>query len=244
MKLDEDFFDKYEYQIVEFEGEKYEFPVKYYDLQRIAAFFPASARKLKKYLPSKKLKLYQPFPGISLILIIAFKYRKLSNIEPYNEVGIGFPVVLKTNKQKYTGSYVIHLPVSTEDSCKGGIEFWGYPKFVADITFEETDKALTCFLRHENQDILEFRVNKLETEALSEDSNSFTVKENKLLRSIIRTQGFSGKSREKGGATLTLGEHPISKEIEPLFRKTKSVLHAYEPKIQLILPLAEEEYDL
>ncbi|MCG3222673.1 MAG: acetoacetate decarboxylase family protein [Candidatus Heimdallarchaeota archaeon] len=244
MSLDKDFFNNFEYKHIEFEGEEFEFPVKYFDFLRMTAFFPASARKLKKYLPSKKLKLVKPFPGISLIFIIAFEYRKLANIEPYNELRIGFPVIFKDKKKKYQGTYVIHLPVSTEDSCAEGIEFWGYPKFVADIIFEETKHTQICSLKHENQEVLSLEIRKLDTKVQYTESNSFTVKGSKLLRTVIKSQALSGVNREKGEAILSLGDHPISKELKLLLLRNESVGHRYDPKVQMILPLAEEEYDL
>lgn len=244
MSLDEDFFDKFEYQKVMYDGKEYEEPLKYFDFLRMTSYFPASAKKLKKYLPSKKLKLLKPFPGMSIIFIVAFQYRKVSYLEPYNEVGIGFPVVLKTQKKKIQGTYLIHLPLTTEEACKLGLEISGFPKFIADITFEDTEHTKICHLKHEGKDILSIECKKLDTVVRSSELNSFTVKGNKLLRTVVTSQSLSGGSREKGSALLTLGNHPIAEELKGLLLKTESVGHEYEPKAQLSLPFAEEEYDL
>jgi len=244
MSLDKEFFDKYEYQKVEFDGKEYEAPLRYNDFLRMVAYFPAKARKLKKYLPTKKLKLVKPFPGMSIIFIIAFEYRDVSHLEPYNEVGIGFPVVLKDQKKKIQGTYLIHLPVTTEEACKLGVEISGFPKFVADITFEETEHTKICSLKHENKEILSIECKKLDTDIRSSEGNNFTVKGNKLLRTVVTLQSLYGWTRQKGEAILTLGNHPISEELRELLLKTESVGHEYEPTAQLSLPFAEEEYDL
>jgi hypothetical protein len=79
---------------------------------------------------------------------------------------------------------------------------------------------------------------------VSSETHSFTVKDNKLLRTRVTNQGFSGTSKEKGKAILSLGDHSIGKEIDDLLYKNESVAHSYDPKKQGVLPLAEEEYDL
>ncbi len=244
MELDKDFFNQFEYKEIEFKGEKDEVPAKYFDVFTISAVFPASAKKLKKYLPSKKMKLIKPFPGISLIFIIAFEYKHISALGPYNEVGIGFPLVFKAGDRKYEGTKFIHLPVTTERARELGNELYGYPKFVADINFEKGEHTTKCVLNHDNKHILSLEVPKLEVESQLSETHSFTVKNNKLLRTRVTTQSFNGSSREKGKALLTLGDHPIAQEIDELLYKNESVGHSYEPKRQTALPLAEEEYDL
>ncbi len=244
MSLDKDFFKQFEYQKIVFDGKEYEEPLRYYDFLRMVAYFPASTKKLKKYLPSKNLKLLKPFPGMSILFIAVFEYRDISNLEPYNEVGIGIPVELKTQKKKYQGSYMIHLPVTTEEARKIGVEFSGFPKFIADITFEDTEHTKICKLVHENKEILSIEFRKLDTDFRSIESNSFTVKGNKLLRTPVSIQSLYGMTRQKRGVSLTLGDHPISEELKELLLNTESVGHVYEPQAQLSLPFAEEEYEL
>ncbi|NPD87419.1 MAG: hypothetical protein HGN29_01765 [Asgard group archaeon] len=61
---------------------------------------------------------------------------------------------------------------------------------------------------------------------------------------MVKSQRLTGRSREKGGANIILGGHPISEELKELLLKTESVGHGYKPKVQLSLPFGEEEYDL
>jgi len=244
MSLDKDFFKQFEYQKIVFDGKEYEEPLRYYDFLRMVAYFPASTKKLKKYLPSKKLKLLKPFPGMSILFIAVYEYRDIADLEPYNEVGIGIPVILKTKKKKYQGAYFIHLPVTTEEARKIGVEFTGFPKFVADITFEDKEYTKICKLAHENKEILTIEFRKLDTEIQYGEGISITVKGNKILRTVITVQSQHGSSRKKGEASITLGDHPISKELKELLLDTESVGHDYQPKAQLSIPFAEAEYDL
>jgi hypothetical protein len=244
MELDKDFFDRFEYKEIEFKGEKDFVPAKYFEVFSFAAVFPVSARKLKKYLPTKKMKLIKPFPGISLIFIKAFEYKQISALDPYNEVGIGFPLTFKDDDQTYEGSQFIHLPVTTERARELGVELFGYPKFVADIDIESGEHTAKCKLTHEDKHILTLEVPKLEVEAQISETHSFTVQNNKLLRVRVSGQGFTGMSSEKGQAILKLGDHSIGQEIDKLLYKNESVGHSYDAKVQTVLPLAEEEYEL
>ena len=245
MELDKDFFDQFEYKEIDFEGDKGVVPAKYYDVFSISALFPVSARKLKKYLPTKKMKLIKPFPGISVIFVKAYEYKLISELGPYNELGIGYPFIFKDGDIEFQGTQFIHLPVTTEPARELGVELFGYPKFIADIEFEKSDHTTTCTLNHNNKHILSIEVPVLKVKRDdSKTTHSFSVKGNKLLRTVVTSQGFSESSSERGKATLSLGDHPISKEIEALLYKNESVGHSYEPKKQLVLPLAEEEYEL
>ena len=225
MELDEYFFDQFEYQEIEFKGEKAIVPAKYYDFFSMSAVFPVSARKLKKYLPTKKMRLIKPFPGISLIFVIAYEYKKISALEPYNEIGIGFPLIFQEGDQKHEGTKFIHLPVTTERARELGVELFGYPKFVAEIKFEHGEHTSKCNLRHDEKHILSLEVPKIETDAKTTVNQSFTVKNNRLLRIKVSGQGFSGSSTEKGKAILKLGDHPIGDEVKGLLYKNESVGH-------------------
>ncbi len=244
MELDKNFFSKFKYEEIDFKGEKGEVPAKYFDVFSFAAVFPVSARKLKKYLPSKKMDIIKPFPGISLIFIVAYEYKHISALEPYNEVGIGYPLKFRDGEQDFDGSQFIHLPVTTERARELGVDLFGYPKFVADITFDDYENSLKCTVHHENQLMLTLEVPKMEVEEEFSENHSFTVKDDKLLRTRVTSQGFSGSSNERGKAKLKLGNHPISKEIKKLLLMNKSFGHSYMPKRQTVLPLAEEEYEL
>lgn len=76
----------------------------------------------------------------------AYEYRK-TDADPYNEVSIaimatfqqrqipGVTLAVQAMRHRFT-SYVWHLPVTTERARVGGVELFGYPKFIADISFE------------------------------------------------------------------------------------------------------------
>src|SRR5690606_29143851 len=68
---------------------------------------------------------------------------------------------LSALKQTFSG-FVYDLPVSTPISVAGGVEWFNFPKYLADITFRETANHRICSVREfEGKDlVMEFQGQK------------------------------------------------------------------------------------
>ena len=233
-------------------GERVELPIRYLDLSALMGVFTASAEKLQALLPSKRLKPALLTPGRGVVSFAAFEYRELIDWPGYNEFGISIPVLYEPNVNipalpllgpqwfKTYGLYVRHLPVTTEQARDGGIEIWGFPKFVAEITFEDTGESLRCQLRAEGQDIIALEGKKLPTGPRSMDWPTYTVKDGELLKTRFQVQGEIGVSMLRGGATYTLGDHPIADELRSLDIGDSAVQLMYGPQLQSMLHPGEK----
>ena len=250
--MDKDFFAGVEVERVELpSGTVMELPVRYYDWAAIMAHFPAPVAKLRELLPSQRLKPALLTPGTGLLTLAAFEYRDLACFPPYNELAIGIPVqyepavnipALPLLRQQWFstfGLYIHHLPVTTQEAYEFGVEVWGYPKFLAEISFEETEQVRRCFLHADGKDILTLEVEKLRTTERSMDYHSYTVKGGQLLRTHIEVQGEAGMVRLKGGASFTLGDHPIAAQLGALGIGEKAAECLYAPRVQSMLHAAE-----
>ena len=111
--------------------------------------------------------------GSTLVAFTAFEYRK-TDIDPYNEFYISFPItfrkraipgitVLGMMARRYFTAYVWQLTVTTERARKGGVEMYGYPKFLADISFPRENDAFTCTLSEGGKNIFVLKGQKLKT---------------------------------------------------------------------------------
>ena len=79
-----------------------------------------------------------------------------NDLGPYNKVAISIPFTLNRATPLFTGIlrkspdvpnlYIRHLPVTTEIARDAGVEFAGYPKFLASIKFEKQNGWITCRL--------------------------------------------------------------------------------------------------
>lgn len=233
-------------------GLRVELPVRYYDWSAMMAHFPASARKLRELLPSERLKPALLWPGTGLVSFAAFEYRDVASVPPYNEFAICVPVqyeptvnipalpLLVPQWFPSFGLYVHHLPVTTPEAYEFGVEIWGYPKFLAEISFEETDQVRRCLLRAEGKDIITLEVDKLTTGARSRNYYTYTVKDDQLLRTLVQMQGKVGMARFSRGAIYTLGDHPIAEELRALRIGETVVECLYAPDVQSMLHPAED----
>jgi hypothetical protein len=243
---DKAFFTGVKVEEIEVSGVRVRFPIRYFDSSMIAASFPAPAAKVQEVLPSDKLKPVQVMPGTAAVALAAMEYRHIDGLAPYNEFGVMLPVVYQTadNIPGLPGLYVLHLPVTTEEARWGGVEIYGYPKFIAEISFEDAGEMRRCRIRAEGKDIITLEVKKPVSQPQSWELYTYTVKDGQLLRTLIQQQGQIGTSDVRGGASYTLGDHTIAEELRALGMDKTSVLHQYAPQSQSMLHLSGERLPL
>ncbi|MFM7447265.1 MAG: acetoacetate decarboxylase family protein [Leptolyngbyaceae cyanobacterium] len=241
----QDFFQQITQVQVPWGSRKLCFPVFYYDVATLSAQFLAPLKRVKQFLPSSRMHPLRVSPWHCVVSISAFEYRD-SDIGSYNEVSIGVPVVVDEPSPLFIGTlrqppkvlkvYIRHLPVTTEIARDAGVEFAGYPKFLANITFERDGTWVKCHLSHLDQPILTL-IGK--EGALSPMPRSriqpITVREGYLLRcEWILSERNQCNGNAFSGGRLELGDHPIAQEMRewPL---GQMIAYQYSPGYQAIL---------
>ncbi len=231
-------------------------PVIYREVFAVAGIFLAPTLKLRDLLPTSKLVPAEVMPGKGLLAVVAFDYRDTS-IGPYREVGIAVPAryrprfnpmlvpPLRMAASLSYEAFVWQLPVTTETALHAGIDIWGYPKFLAEIEFEEGEEEVTCTLKEKGSLILTLEVKKsLPRMKTYFDLNTYSVKDRELLFTSIRGISSSlGRSFLPGTARITLGEHEISRRIREI-APGKSIHSLYIPRARMLLPEAEKRLAL
>jgi len=228
-------------------GARIGLPVRYYEWSAMMAHFPAPAAALRKLMPSPRLRPAELVPGTGMVSMAAMEYRRIADVEPYNEFGIMVPVLyeptvnvptlplLAPDRFERFGLYVHHLPVTTQEAYVFGVEIWGYPKFVAEISFEETGRARRCRLSCDGKAIATLEVAKSATRARPMNLFSYTVKDGQLLRTRIQAEGQMSSARFRGGASCDLGDHPVAEELRDLGMRRTAVERLYAPQVQSML---------
>jgi hypothetical protein len=155
-------------------------------------------------------------PGRCAVALEALSFGE-TDLGPYNEVLVGIPFTLDERSPQFTGIlrslpevpfiYVHRLPVTTEIALGPGIHFLAAPKFIADITFEETDEWVRCRLTEGGAEILTLEVRKGELEpAERRHANMVTAREGYLLRwEWTESEQRKRESRVSSNARLELG---------------------------------------
>jgi hypothetical protein len=88
----------------------------YLGFSRIIANFTAPTSKIQEVLPSSKLKPVQLTPSTAMVTLFAMEYRRIVNVDPFNEFAIAVPVHYATgeNDAGLPGYYVLQIPVTSE----------------------------------------------------------------------------------------------------------------------------------
>ncbi|MBN2043732.1 MAG: acetoacetate decarboxylase family protein [Anaerolineales bacterium] len=250
--IESDFFTEVEHSMVPWLGYHLHVPVFYFDTRYMSATFLSPIDKVRSMLPSKRLHPFGVMPGRAAVTISAYQYRE-SDLGPYNEVSIGIPVSLDKPTRLFTGSlrkvpspvmiYVYSLPVTTEIARKVGVDFVGYPKYIAQIEFKEDEDWLSCTLALEGELIFTLKGRKLAGRPVSRTRiNPLTGRKGYILRSeVVTCEREEGSSRRKGDALLTLGDHPLAEQLKMLGLQTPS-RYSYCPRSQSILTPVFESF--
>ena len=249
-----DFFRGIEQFEINFEGEKGKIPVFYRSTYGMFGFFPAKSSKVKELLPARikeKFKVPELIPGLTMCGIAGFMYKN-SSLGPYNEVAITFPV---KQKQKMKPNifvlnltdiirgefhvYVRHLPVTTKIAKEAGVIIYNYPKFIADIEFQNGSSFI---LAENKKEILSFKMRK-------DQRLKFKIKKKKFLFStyqekdeaIIKAEVLAegeNISLLPGGAEISFNkETQIGKELDDVLISKKAIMSMAIENLKSILYL-------
>lgn len=230
---------------------RFELPQRYYDWSFMMAHFPACSAKVRRLIPSPQLQPVQLAPGIAIVSFAAFEYRHMATLRPYNEFAIMVPVLPKPtenipalpllypNQYPELGFWIRHLPVTTQEACDVGAVLWGFPKFLADISFEDVGWMRRCRLTVNGQHVMTLDVRTSETRTQARDFYAFPQKTGHFLRTRVQTRGLYDETRFAGGASYTLGEHRIARELKALGMRPVCLDRIYAFRAQSLLHRGE-----
>lgn len=247
-----DFFQEIEHRKIPWREQGIHFPFFYYDSMMLSAQFLAPTERVEALLPSKRMHPLTITPSHSAVSISAYQHRDC-DIEPYNEVGISIPItldevsILSTDSRQKAHDvpklYIHHLPVTSEIARDAGIEFAGYPKFLASITFEKEGDWTSCHLSEGNKHILTLAGRQLELHPVARSRiHALTVRGGRILRcELILSERQEATSENSADVRLELGDHSISQELKDL-RLGKVITYRHSPQLQAILTSVIESF--
>ncbi len=245
----DDFFQGVEQVDVWAAGTKVKLPIFYRDARAHVAIFPASILALKKLLPDPRFTPAQMLPGIGGLAIACFEYHD-TDVGPYNEVAIsvllnnpdimaipGYNLLRQLIRFNFY-PYIHHLPVTTEEALRWGIDFAGFPKFLAGIDFEDTDSWVSCSLKEKDEFIMRLKGRKIATPM------------SRLMKFLIRLYQYRqpqytefkmnalklGISLNPADVELEIGRtHPIARELADTLLMKRALMYFSIPSVQIIL---------
>jgi hypothetical protein len=223
------FFSGTPRKILDMDGVPMEFPILYYDIRHVAAMFPVAIRKLKELLPHPNFKPVEMWPGTGTLVISAYEYHDTS-IDPYNELAIsvlvrfppatglpGWDVFSMLRRHRYS-VYIYQLPVTTEMARKGGVYFYNFPKFLANIEFRDFEDWLEVQLSEDGEIILNLRGRKQPpNKSVRMEYHLYSINENVAMHSLVELYVPKFGMQMMGNAgEVELGDHRISRQLAKL----------------------------
>jgi hypothetical protein len=255
------FFDGVGQVDVKVDGMAAKLPIFYYDGTAMTALFVARWRELRRVLPDPRFVPARLAPGLGVVGITCFEYRD-TDIGPYNELAVSIllnepwflpnlpgQALARGLVRKQLHAFVHHLPVTTEVARATGVGYWGYPKFVAGIDFEESAGRRTCRLSEDGEEILTLSARDIPTPRADRLRIFSHLYQDRLPQSSEFDLNVAAMGRtSRPVATLELGRsHPIAAELSrllvsrrafhyQLLRRFEGILYGPD---RLSLPLLE-----
>lgn len=226
------------------QGREISMPLAVRDARQWSAQFVVPAEAAQSVIDYSGLQVARPFPGRAMVALAVVDYRD-TDLDTYHEVAVSFVVrtddappvtgegeLLREFWSGKVGAFIHQLPVDASLSMEAGRTIWGFPKFMAEITLSEVGDYAVCDLRHDGEHVLTLGVRNRGWFPLPSASPPSYSHADGVLRRTEWTQTGEKPSARPGGAELTLGTHPIAKELEQLGLPKRALMSSSTPRMQ------------
>lgn len=160
-------------------------PMFFRRFRLMAGVYTADYAACKACIPNDKFHVLQVLPGRALIGIHCMEYLD-SDVGPYNEISVSVGIapkrtsfsaasIVKSTLTLNFHAYILALPVTTEIAYFGGVDHFNYPKFIANINFEEHNGQRVCVLSdlESGNMIMTFKGKMIRTKKVNSKKNRF-----------------------------------------------------------------------
>jgi len=196
-------------------------PVDVRDGSNATVIFDVALDAARSLAPAG-FEVVESAPGRAQFALALIDYRD-NDLGSYLEVGT--ILFVRPEGGGEDGTFITHLPVTEEFTCVAGNQIWGFPKSVERIEATNTDATSRWVLTMEGELVVDITVPRGgEDEMPPLPLASYTLIDGQP--HVTRfTQGGSGSGVHIGAdVVLTLGDHPIAKELASLGLSPESVV--------------------
>jgi hypothetical protein len=208
-------------------GREVRLPLRIREAEAFFACYLVPTANVHPFISGAGLEEAHLLPGFTLCTIVAVKYVD-GDLGPYQEVAIVFyvrqPNVASRGRRfdwfeflrRTVGTYVYQLPVTEEFAMETGIRVWGFPKWIATISVQFGRHSSRCALYSGESHVLTLSVkHRLWSRFRDREVVTYTRKNGDLYR-VPWLVGGKRFGMRLGGASLTVGAHPIGESLKTL----------------------------
>ena len=211
----------------EIQGRPVLLPVEVRDASSATATFLVDAAAARALLRIPGLEPAEPWPGRALASLAAIDYRD-NDLGRYHEFSIAL-FVRESSAPRIgrarlaldllrgrVGTAILHLPVDRPFTCEAGRTIWGFPKTLQQIELEELPGRLRCTLGMDGRHVLTLVLPRGGSRRMPEQSLVTYTAIAGVPHLTRFVTGAEGVGFRPGGATLSLGDHPVADELRRL----------------------------
>jgi hypothetical protein len=196
-------------------GEQVSIPVEVRSAKMVGGIFTAPFTATRRLIEYSGLRPQKVAGTLALVIVSGVQYTD-NDLGPYNEISLAIavepldgagsgPAALVTGNLT---TFIHRLPVNQEFTCAAGRDIWGFPKWVADISFQERATATDVVMIDGGEFAMAMHVDRrfaLPTPP-SEQALSCYSFSNGVVRCTPWTMRLSGSRLRIGGASVEVGE--------------------------------------
>jgi hypothetical protein len=207
-------------------------PVVWHRSESYQTLHSASLEAVRAALPTPDLHPVR-LPGDRAVLLVAgFQHDVMTAhgvngraMLPYGEVMVAalvtrrpapplVPLAAPSHTGLGAGAFVLHLPVTTRAARDAGRLVFGYPKFIADMEFEDAIETCRVRLDEGGRHILTQTIRPAgPTSLMSAPLTLYSVLDGKLIAEVTPMFGHRQRRPGRRGGYLELGDHQVADEL-------------------------------
>ncbi len=216
---------------VEVDGHEVAIPVEVRSAKMVAAQFLVPADAAQRVIDPSGLEIARLPGGRAGLALSAVQYAD-NDLGPYHEIAVAFGVRPHDAPPGWKPSatapvtFIHRLPVNQEYTCTVGRGLWGFPKWVADISYEERGGVTRSVLIDDGRFALGLEVKRGPAPLPSGETamTCYSCADGVLRRTPWTTHNHRVRARP-GGATVALGvDHELADDLRSLGLPRRSAM--------------------
>ncbi len=224
-------------------------PLHFTNSLLINAAFPLPSSSARALLGGTPINLVEVFPGRA-VLVVSFALYRESPFGTYSEAVLALmasheltkPVMslAQLMQESRYPAYVLHMLVTSEEARRVGVETWSLPREIAHVDIVEESRQTICSASKDLQTIVQLVVDR-PTLDRTRDAHieTYSQRENTMLRSVMRCHAQAYGRTQGGGATLIWGNHPIGEHLGNMRVSTMPLMVRYYDQVRAELDAPE-----
>jgi hypothetical protein len=221
-------------------------PLRYHETESFTAVHTASFDAIGEELPTGDLVPARWLDGRALVLVSALRHRTVTwrqgegpthQLAPYAEIMVAALVTegprsplralleMAPQFRSPLAGFVLYLPVTSRQARDLGLRQWGFPKFVADISFVLTPQAQSVTVAEGGRDVLSLTVRP--GGRISTDTKPlilYSVLDEHLVKTVCPSWMRIEQRTGRNLGELHLGEHEVGQRLQGLDLSTAPVI--------------------